>query len=821
MNNKGYSNEIKIVLNYALEEAARLGSYIATPDHLFLGILRYRESDAVKILESLGVDVRKVKKEIEDKIASPAPIPYGQRGSISLSDKSQDILMACQRMHGDVTPAQLMAEIFMQWHGACTTALENSNIDLGRLPEKLREVMEQAMMSAAEGGDAGGEEEAAPKGAAAAGNGSEKKSMVESFGYDMTRAAVSGELDPVVGREMEIERLAQILSRRKKNNPVLIGESGSGKSAVVEGLALRIAAKNVPRSLLSKRIISLDMGSLVAGTKYRGQFEERVKAILAEIKKNPDLILFIDELHTIVGAGSTPGSLDAANLLKPALARGQIQCIGATTLDEYREHIEKDAALERRFQKILVEPTDYAQTLAILNGIKGRYEEYHHVRYTDAAIKACITLSQRYISDRCLPDKAIDVLDEAGARVHIGDMKGSDEAVRLESDLEPIRAEKRSAVKAGDFKRAAELRQLEKEKEQAVAAAVQAASADEEAYQTVDEDTVARVVSVMTNIPVYKVAENEGTRLMKMEEVLRGVVVGQDEAVSKVVKAIRRNRAGLKDPNKPIGTFLFLGPTGVGKTHLAKKIAEYMFDSADSIIRIDMSEYGEKFSSSRLIGAPPGYVGYNEGGQLSEQVRRKPYSVVLLDEVEKAHPDIFNLLLQVLDEGRLTDSSGRYIDFKNTILILTSNVGSRELKDFGRGIGFSTGTEDRTASQNALIDKALGKVFTPEFLNRLDEQIYFNALSQEDIYQIIDIELRELHGRMAELGYSLSIDKTAKKFIADVGYDPKFGARPLKRAIQRYVEDPVSEVIIEGVPAGAKLKVKLGKDKNSTTVVVA
>ena len=467
-----------------------------------------------------------------------------------------------------------------------------------------------------------------------------------------------------------------------------------------------------------------------------------------------------------------------------------------------------------------MEPTDYAQTLAILEGIKGRYEAYHHVHYTDAAIKACISLSQRYISDRCLPDKAIDVLDEAGARVHIGDMKGSEEAVRLESDLEPIREEKRIAAKAGDFKRAAELHRLEQEKEQAVAAAVQAAEAGEEPYRTVDEDTVAHVVSVMTNIPVYKVAEDEGTRLMKMEEVLRGVVVGQDEALSKVVKAIRRNRAGLKDPSKPIGTFLFLGPTGVGKTHLAKKIAEYMFDSADNIIRIDMSEYGEKFSSSRLIGAPPGYVGYNEGGQLSEQVRRKPYSVVLLDEVEKAHPDIFNLLLQVLDEGRLTDSAGRYIDFKNTILILTSNVGSRELKDFGRGIGFSTGNEDRAASQHALIDKALGKVFTPEFLNRLDEQIYFNALTQEDIYQIIDIELRELLGRMKELGYSLSIDKAAKKFIADVGYDPKFGARPLKRALQRYVEDPVSEVIIEGVPAGARLKVRLGKDKNSTTVVV-
>ena len=812
---RSYSNEIKIVLNYALEEAARLGSYIATPDHLFLGILRFRESDAVKILESLGVDVKKVKKEIEDKIASPAPIPFGQRGSISLSDKSQEILLSCQRMHGAAaTPAQLMAEIFMQWHGACTTALENSNIPLDKLPEKLREVMEQAMMSAADGAD---EEPAADTGASGAssatpGRGSDKKSLVESYGFDLTRAALSGELDPVVGREAEIERLAQILSRRKKNNPVLIGESGSGKSAVVEGLALRIAAKNVPRSLLSKRIISLVSTIFIVlfFVIYTASGFVACAKLLNKVKCS----------HTIVGAGSTPGSLDAANLLKPALARGQIQCIGATTLDEYREHIEKDAALERRFQKILVEPTDYAQTLAILEGIKGRYEAYHHVHYTDAAIKACISLSQRYISDRCLPDKAIDVLDEAGARVHIGDMKGSEEAVRLESDLEPIREEKRIAAKAGDFKRAAELHRLEQEKEQAVAAAVQAAEAGEEPYRTVDEDTVAHVVSVMTNIPVYKVAENEGTRLMKMEEVLRGVVVGQDEALSKVVKAIRRNRAGLKDPNKPIGTFLFLGPTGVGKTHLAKKIAEYMFDSADNIIRIDMSEYGEKFSSSRLIGAPPGYVGYNEGGQLSEQVRRKPYSVVLLDEVEKAHPDIFNLLLQVLDEGRLTDSAGRYIDFKNTILILTSNVGSRELKDFGRGIGFSTGNEDRTASQNALIDKALGKVFTPEFLNRLDEQIYFNALTQEDIYQIIDIELRELLGRMKELGYSLSIDKAAKKFIADVGYDPKFGARPLKRALQRYVEDPVSEVIIEGVPAGARLKVKLGKDKNSTTVVV-
>ena len=819
---KDYSNEIKIVLNYALEEAARLGSYIATPDHLFLGILRHRESEAVKILEGLGVDIRKVKKEIEDKIASPAPVPFGQRGSISLSDKSQDILLACQRMHGaQAASPQLMAEIFMQWHGACTTALENSSIPLDKLPEKLREVMEQAMTAAADG-ETASEDVSAAQDRSAPARGAEKKSWVDSYGFDLTRAARSGELDPVVGREAEIERLAQILSRRKKNNPVLIGEPGAGKSAVVEGMALRIAAKDVPRSLLSKRIVSLDMGSLVAGTKYRGQFEERVKAIVEELEKNPDIILFIDELHTVVGAGGSPGSLDAANLLKPALSRGKIQCIGATTLDEYREHIEKDAALERRFQKILVEPTDFAQTLDILRGIQSRYEAYHHVRYTEEAVRACITLSRRYISDRCLPDKAIDVLDEAGARVRIGTMKGSGEAVRLERMLEPIRAEKREAAKKGDFRRAAELRRMEQEKEQAVEQAVAAASREEEEpFRTVGEEDVARVVSVMTGIPVYKVAEQEGKRLLKMEEVLRGVVVGQDDALSKVVRAIRRNRAGLKDPNKPVGSFLFLGPTGVGKTHLAKKIAEYMFDSPENMIRIDMSEYGEKFSSSRLIGAPPGYVGYNEGGQLSEQVRRKPYSVVLLDEVEKAHPDIFNMLLQVLDEGRLTDSSGRCIDFKNTILILTSNVGSREIKDFGRGIGFATGSEgERSVSRNTLIDKALGKVFTPEFLNRLDEQIYFNPLTRDDICRIIDIELQGLYGRIRELGYTLSIAKAARSFIADTGYDPKFGARPLKRAIQRYVEDPVSEAIIEGLPSGAKLSVRLGKDKKSTVVAL-
>lgn len=804
-----YSKDILKVLQFSIEEAARLGSRIATPDHLFLGILRHRGSDAVMVLTELGVDVDSVKKEIEERINAGAPVPYEEQGSISLSDKSREIVAVCNRLHSSMTPAHLMAQIFMDWHGACTSALENSNISLTRLPDAFRNILENQMESAASA------EPSQPSGerGRASDVKKEKDSPVESYGFDLTRSARSGKLDPVVGRDAEIERLAQILCRRKKNNPVLIGESGVGKSAVVEGLALRIASRDVAVPLLNKRIISLDMGSLVAGTKYRGQFEERVKAIITEIKQNPDIILFIDELHTIIGAGGSPGSLDAANMLKPALARGEIQCIGATTLDEYREHVEKDAALERRFQKILVEPTDYSSTLEILNGIKSKYEEFHNVEYTEDAIKACITLSQRYIPDRCLPDKAIDVLDESGARARIS---GKHSASEQEQEIGPLRKKKRDAALNGDFKLAAELHEKEKAIEESADNAL--SNTPDGPRITIDEQTVAHVVSAMTGIPVHKVAEGEGSRLLNMEKALLGVVVGQDEALSKVVRAIRRNRAGIKDPGKPIGTFLFLGPTGVGKTHLAKKIAEYMFDSEENIIRIDMSEYGEKFASSRLVGAPPGYVGYNEGGQLSEQVRRKPYSVVLLDEVEKAHPDIFNLLLQVLDEGRLTDSAGRYVDFKNTILILTSNVGSREIKEFGHGIGFNTG-DDLTAENNkALIDKALGKVFSPEFLNRLDEQIYFNSLSQENIYSIIDIEIKTLVHRVEELGYSFSIAPSAKKFIAQTGYDPKFGARPLRRAIQRYVEDPLSEALLEGIPAGAQISVKLSKDRKSTEI---
>lgn len=812
-----YSNEIKIVVNYALEEAARLGSLIATPDHLFLGILRYKDSDAVSVLTGLGVDVKKMKQDIEAKIMAPDPVPFEKRGSVSLSDKSQEIIASCSRLHlSHMTAAHLMAEIFMNWSGACTTALENSNIALDKIPDAIRNLLESIdsqMDDEAEPVNAGGAAQNAPKEKAGA-------SMLDTYGYDLTAAARSGQLDPVIGRSAEIERLAQILSRRKKNNPVLIGEPGAGKSAIVEGLAQRIAGKRVPRTLLSKRVVSLDLGAIVAGTKYRGQFEERIKGIVAQVKKDPDIILFIDELHTLVGAGSSPGSLDAANLLKPALSRGQVQCIGATTLDEYREHIEKDAALERRFQKVLVQPADFNQTFDILQGIKGRYEEFHCVRYDDAALKACISLTERYVPDRCLPDKAIDVLDEAGARVHIGNMSISREAVDAEDNMARLRLAKQEAAKNGDFKRAAELHVIEKEQESAIEAALDK-NRDSESAKIVTEDDIASVVSVMTGIPVSKVAAGEGARLLSMEKVLKGVVVGQDEALGKVVRAIRRNRAGLKNPNKPVGTFLFLGPTGVGKTHLAKKIAEFMFDSEDNIIRIDMSEYVEKFSSSRLIGAPPGYVGYNEGGQLSEQVRRKPYSVVLLDEVEKAHPDIFNMLLQVLDEGRLTDSAGRYIDFRNTILILTSNIGSREMKDFGSGIGFVTDNRARSAqARKSIIDKALSKVFNPEFLNRLDEQIYFNSLTQEDIYRIIDIELHDLHKRMADMGYSLSIVPSARKFIAQEGFDPKMGARPLKRAIQRYVEDPVSEAVLEGLHQGSRLKLYLARNHKDTLVKV-
>ena len=620
--------------------------------------------------------------------------------------------------------------------------------------------------------------------------------MLDKFGHDMTRAAEEGTLDPVVGREVEIERLAQILSRRKKNNPVLIGEPGVGKSAIVEGLALRINQRRVSRILFNKRVISLDMASIVAGTKYRGEFEERIKAILNELSKNRDIILFIDEIHTIVGAGNASGSMDAANMLKPALARGEIQCIGATTLDEYRVNIEKDGALERRFQKVMVEPTTPEETLTILNNIKGKYEDHHGVTYTDDALEACVKLTDRYVTDRNFPDKAIDALDEAGSRVKVTHVQVPEEIEKLESTLADVTARKVAAAQRHDFAAATKLRDeaagINMELEKARKDWDEQVKANRE---TVDADKVAEVVAMMTGVPVQRIAQAEGMRLLEMAPTLKRAIIGQDEAISKIVKAIQRNRLGLKDPNKPIGTFMFLGPTGVGKTHLAKKLAEYLFDSADTLIRIDMSEYMEKFSVSRLIGAPPGYVGYEEGGQLTERVRRHPYSVVLLDEIEKAHPDVFNLLLQVMDEGRLTDSLGRRIDFKNTIIIMTSNIGTRQLKEFGSGVGFNTREVDREYSHGVLT-KALNKAFSPEFLNRIDDVIIFETLDRDAIFKIIDIELAGFYKRLGNLGYTVTLSDEAKNFIASKGCDVQFGARPLKRAIQKYLEDELAELLL-------------------------
>ncbi len=639
---------------------------------------------------------------------------------------------------------------------------------------------------------------------------------LDKFGHDMTRAAEENRLDPVVGREVEIERLAQILSRRKKNNPILIGEPGVGKSAIVEGLALRIVQRKVSRVLFDKRVVSLDMAAMVAGTKYRGQFEERVKAVLNELAKNPDVILFIDEIHTIVGAGGAPGSMDAANMLKPALARGEIQCIGATTHDEYRKNIEKDGALERRFQKIVVEPTTKEETLAILNNIKGKYETHHNVTYTPEALSACVNLTERYMTDRNFPDKAIDALDEAGSRVHITNIVVPKEIETLEEQIEETSANKLKAAQKQDFEKAAGYRDKEQQLRKELDLAKQRWEDDlNTKREIVDEEKVAEVVAMMTGVPAQRIAQAEGRRLRQMAPALKAQIIGQDNAIDKIVKAIQRNRVGLKDPNKPIGTFMFLGPTGVGKTHLAKKLAEQLFDSADMLIRVDMSEYMEKFTVSRLVGAPPGYVGYDEGGQLTEQVRRRPYSVVLLDEIEKAHPDVFNLLLQVMDEGRLTDGLGRRIDFKNTIIIMTSNIGTRQLKEFGTGVGFSTPRADNKAIAQGVITKALHKAFSPEFLNRVDDIIMFDSLDKDSIFKIIDIELNGFYKRISSLGYTLELSDDAKNYIAERGYDSQYGARPLKRAIQKYLEDPLAEILIEGdLPEGARIQVNYDKEND-------
>ena len=766
------TEDLNQVIKYAREEAMRTGSYGIGPDHLFLGIIRHEDNAAFRALQSLGVEPADVKAFIDQRIFTGETIPYEEIEQISFSRQAQNVLsitvMEASRLRSPAAaPEHLLlalcrttecyGQVYLRSHGLDYGRFIAYMEDEGLLRPRKKEEDEDAKQPSQ------GPQEAME----------EKRLDIEEFAYDLTRAAREGKLDPVVGRETEIARVIQILGRRKKNNPMLIGEPGVGKSAIVEGIAQRIAGGDISAALAKKRILSLDIASVVAGTKYRGDFEKRLKAIIKEASENPDLILFIDEFHTIVGAGGASGSLDAANMLKPALARGEFQCIGATTLDEFTKIVEKDGALDRRFQKIVVEPTSVAQSIDILRQLQPKYEEFHGIGYTPEAVEAAVRLTDRYITDKSLPDKAIDALDEAGSmvRLSLAKKKGREKVVGAED--------------------------------------------------------IASVVSKMTGIPVNKVAESEGNRLVKMRSRLQQRIIGQDEAIEKVVRAIQRNRAGLKDPHRPIGTFLFFGPTGVGKTQLARSLAEYLFDSEENLVRLDMSEYMEKFSVSRLIGAPPGYVGYEEGGQLSERVRRKPYCVVLLDEIEKAHPDIFNLLLQVMDEGRLTDSNGRTVDFKNTIVIMTSNVGSREMEQYGSGIGFATAGKNVESDRRSVVEKAVRKAFPPEFINRVDDQVYFNALSRESIESIIDIELKDLRARALEAGYKLTITPSAKRFIADAGYDPAYGARPLKRAVMRYVEDPVSEFIIgdrilvsrtKGGQDVRTLRVTLSPDKESTVV---
>ena len=817
-----YSKQFRPILEQAYNIAQEFESKVIASEHFVLAALRDENGYALKILKQLRVPIDQMRKEVEEYIADivssgESTTLFEQQYRISLPAVRhlQLATSEARKMHASVIGGEhiLLALIHDQRSMDSEFLKEfkekylNFDISIqsigpGQMPPfpfgQQKDNEEDPEMD--EDDDEMFETASQPGQKAKSGSKGKEKSdtpALDKFGYDMTKSAAEGRLDPVVGRETEIERLAQILSRRKKNNPVLIGEPGVGKSAIVEGLALRINQRKVSRVLFNKRVIGLDMAGMVAGTKYRGQFEERIKAVLDELQKNPDIILFIDEIHTIVGAGGAPGTMDAANMLKPALARGEIQCIGATTLDEYRKNIEKDGALERRFQKVIVEPTTPEETLEILNQVKSKYEDHHNVVYTDEALKACVELTERYVSDRNFPDKALDALDEAGSRVHISNISVPEELDALENEIALTTEEKLKAAGEQDFAKAKELRdretslksELEKMK------AKWEAKLDKE-RQTVDDEKVAEVVAMMTGVPTQRIAQTEGNRLLEMGTTLQGSVIGQDDAIKKVVKAIQRNRIGLKDPDKPIGVFMFLGPTGVGKTHLAKKLAEYLFDSTDALIRVDMSEFMEKFTVSRLVGAPPGYVGYEEGGQLTEKVRRRPYSVVLLDEIEKAHPDVFNLLLQVMDEGRLTDSLGRRIDFKNTIIIMTSNVGSRQLKDFGTsGVGFNTAADDKKQAQG-VISKALNRAFSPEFLNRIDDIVMFDQLDKEAIFKIIDVELADFYGRVMKLGYELKLSEEAKEFIAEKGYDKNFGARPLKRAIQKYLEDDLAELLL-------------------------
>ena len=836
-----FSPRVKDVIAYSKEEALRLGHDFIGTEHLMLGLLRDGDGKAINILNALDVDLTHLRRKVE--ILSPAnpnvAVESNEKRNLHLTRQAEralktTFLEAKLFQSSSINTAHLLLCILRNENDPTTKLLNKLKVDYDGVKDQFKYMIANdddyiESPSAESFSDEDATSDDSGKSNPFAGNAgkSTKKSktpVLDNFGRDLTALAELDKLDPVVGREKEIERVSQILSRRKKNNPLLIGEPGVGKSAIAEGLALRIIKRKVSRILFDKRVVTLDLASLVAGTKYRGQFEERMKAVMNELEKNNDIILFIDEIHTIVGAGGATGSLDASNMFKPALARGEIQCIGATTLDEYRQYIEKDGALERRFQKVIVEPTTIEETIEILNNIKDKYEEHHNVTYTDEAIDACVKLTSRYMTDRFLPDKAIDALDEAGSRVHITNIDVPKQILELERKLEEVRENKNTVVKKQKYEEAAKLRDDEKNIEKELAKAQARWEEESKMHrETVTEDNVADVVSMMTGVPVNRIAQTEINKLAELPSLIKGKVIGQDEAVGKVVKAIQRNRAGLKDPNKPIGSFIFLGQTGVGKTQLAKILSRELFDNEDALIRIDMSEYMEKFAVSRLIGAPPGYVGYEEGGQLTEKVRRKPYAVILLDEVEKAHPDVFNMLLQVLDDGYLTDSLGRKIDFRNTIIIMTSNIGARKLKDFGQGVGFGTAAKKSSVDDDArgVIESALKKAFAPEFLNRVDDVVIFNPLEQEDIYKIIDIELEKLFGRIGALGYDLRLTKKAKDFIAEKGFDKQYGARPLNRAIQKYIEDALAEEIITShISEGDKIFMDFDEDKKELTIKV-
>ena len=835
-----FSPRVKDVITYSREEALRLGHNYIGVEHLMLGIIREGEGTAVRILEGLNVDLQKLRKALEGSIRPTAGSSVGA-GNIPLVKQAEKILkityLEAKIFKSNLIGTEhLLLSILKDEDNVATKALSAFNIDYDVTKEEYESMVdntkegEASPATRAEATDFG-EEDGGNDPLGASGSGSARKvdpksktPVLDNFGRDLTKMAEDGRLDAIVGRQKEIERVSQILSRRKKNNPILIGEPGVGKSAIAEGLALRIVEKKVSRVLFNKRIVTLDVASLVAGTKYRGQFEERMKAVMNELEKSPDVILFIDEIHTIVGAGGASGSLDASNMFKPALARGEIQCVGATTLDEYRQHIEKDGALERRFQKVLVEPTSIEETVQILNNIKDKYEEHHSVIYTSDAIDACVNLTARYITDRHLPDKAIDAMDEVGSRVHLNNIHVPEEIVKIEDEIEKIKEEKVRVVRSQRYEEAARLRDTERTlNDKLEKAKLQWEEDSKNKRVTVTVDHVGDVVGMMTGIPVNRIAEKESGRLARMNDDLQGQVIGQDDAIVRVARAIKRNRAGLKDPNKPIGSFIFLGPTGVGKTQLAKILARFMFDSEESFIRIDMSEYMEKFAISRLVGAPPGYVGYEEGGQLTEKVRRHPYSIVLLDEIEKAHPDVFNLLLQALDDGQMTDSLGRKIDFRNTIIIMTSNIGARQLAEFGTGVGFGTSAreENENANRDAVIKTALKRAFSPEFLNRIDDVVVFKSLERDHIHAIIDLELKALIKRIEGLGYGIEVTKKAKDFLVEQGYDEKFGARPLKRAIQKYIEDPFAEEIINAqIEEGDLLKADFKKGGNELKITV-